>query len=475
MFLRQWFTDLPIAETLLFCLSGGLIAMFTQKSLYHPEKGSLPSTLRNLILLEMGIYLIYTFLLQPGFPPDFKEISPGLIINLLLPLLTWLMTSFFYSSFLFREHFYASLLRKENNNIKENLRNLGYYLKGSLKKIDSMQKAVIFIMLLTGLFCFINYLLLQNITLLAIILIFIHYFVLLYWNFKLKISYENDILLGEGLIMEHSRRSGEGKIYLLLTSVAASAGLLLSGSRAIFPWQWLQSLIQKLISMIKFKTVNLDYDSMNLNFETLTPPASDQGPLPFIQEPGKEPYRLPEEVKRIALLVLLSLLALAFLYYLIYPLLKRKRGPGLHSDKSIKNWLRKVLEDLQIWIKELRKPRRDKDTLRMVWNDEKNTFTSEKKGNNKKSDDDIKIKKTMVRHFLRLTRWGRRQGIPFQKGLGPEEYCRKLADHFKERKTEFNEQGMLFQEYFYSPGAPDKEQLNRLNLWLKELEKRRKR
>lgn len=471
LFLKDWFPEVQGAEVLGLSAMTGLLALWSLGKHYNAEKIPRALLLRYFILLEALIFFYHKFFREGGFPPDFSYSDTSLLLCLAFPLFSWLMTLSIYSKFLFREHFYHLLLQKGRVHIKEQLRNLGYYMGQSLSRLQKLEWIVRGVLLLEVLSMSIVYGHFRTFQSQSALFLTGNALLLVYWLFRLKQNRENDLLLGDGVLLSPASRKGEGWLYLLLTFLCILAALAISGRRSLLSLSLIGRFFLWLKSKIRFKPIPIkQYD------EAPELPEADQTPegiqqMFFEDMPQKDPWHLPPEWKQALLILVLLLAAAAFLYYMVYPLFKRRkklRGKNFTLKRLLQEWL----DFLRTFIGQLGK-KKDSQILRVEWDDKAQELKPQKNRSKAAAAHKASELRGMRRNFKRICRWGRKQNLPFLRGLSPEEYCRYLGKALPSTRDAFFKAAELFQEYYYAPEQPSPERIEDLEQWIKKLEKRR--
>jgi len=76
---------------------------------------------------------------------------------------------------------------------------------------------------------------------------------------------------------------------------------------------------------------------------------------------------------------------------------------------------------------------------------------------------------TVLRAYVRLIRWGQRQGARFRPAIAPREYLALVAGHRPERARMLAEAGEILEESLYSPRRARRERVQRYLRIVKEL------
>jgi len=470
-FLKDWFPETSGAELLLLAALGGLLALFSQKKYYHPEKKPWPLYLRVFILLEALIFLYHKFFREGAFPPDFAYIDTSLLFCLLFPLISWLLSLSLYSRFLFREYFYHLLLQKGRVHIKDQLRNLGYYMGETLGRLNRMEWLVRLLLLMELVFLGIVFTWFRPFGNLSALMLTANSLLLAYWLFLLKQTRENDLLLGDGVLLSPESRKGEGRLYLVLTVLMLLGALVLSGTKPLLDLRLIGRFFLWLKSKIRFTPIDIQESEEMPEISQDTISSMEMQQNLFEQMPQREPWHMPEEIKK-ALLILLGILAGAlFIYYMVYPLFKRKRR---RSGRTFSlRWMgQRFLEDLRDFFHSFTK-RKKSEVLRVEWDDKKEDLKQEGLIPTRSKAHKAAEHRGMRRNFHRICRWGKKKNLPFRRGLSPEEYCRFLADALPEYAEAFQKTARIFEIYYYAPQPPPATELAELEQWIKKLEKRR--
>lgn len=423
--------------------------------------------LREIAIVIIGAYLLLLLTRGDLVQGDFDPTKPDVIAGLALVVLQWLISLGLFRALAHRTHFLRLCADAPPETRAKHVQELNSEHSSADDGLDTVRRVLLWL----GAVLLVVVIAAHGIASGVVIrgtetLLILYTAHLLLALFILNRAKTEHALLSDGLEMPEEALRHQTWLFIGITALVALAVLPIVGKESAFPARYLAEFVQTL-------------DERLFGSETMTlRPSETTGRIARREREDFEIQRdyadptvdtstpLTQRIARIVGIAVLGLIGVGVLYFLVRPLFSERDGEfnlaaGIARLRSrfqtIMASIPKAIRDLVAW---LRRPKRGlrsaaKGLLQRIQESPLPVARKRKSWEAGRSRSDRKALGKAVRAFVRVVRWGERQGVPYSVATPPLEYVQRLNHRTENPNPQLTEAAELFEEIVFSPTAPE--------------------